>query len=105
MVKAELIRAVASAANLSQHTTAKVLDALVACIVSAVAAGDKVKIVHLGTFSSRTLGERISRNPKTGEPVIAKSSRHPVFIAGKSFKAACNTKQDGQCSSRDQVQM
>lgn len=105
MTKAELIRAVAATTNLSQHTTAKVMDALVACIVSSVAAGDKVKIVRLGTFTSRTLGERISRNPKNGEPVIAKSSRRPVFIAGKSFKTACNAKQDGQCSSRDQVQM
>jgi len=90
MNKAELIDAVASAADLSRSEAANATDAVLDNIVSALAKGDQVNITGFGTFSVRDRAARSGRNPQTGETIQIKASKSPGFKAGKAFKDAVN---------------
>ena len=90
MNKNELITAVAEASGVSKKDTAAVLDTLLDKITAAVAEGDKVQLIGFGTFESREHGERTSRNPRTGEPVVIPACKAPAFKPGKVFKDAVN---------------
>lgn len=88
MNKTELIAAVAEQAGLSKKDAEKAVSAFVDAVVGAVAGGDKVQLVGFGTFEVRDRAERKGRNPRSGDEMIIKASKLPVFKAGKSFKEA-----------------
>jgi len=90
MNKAELIDAVASAANLSKADAGRAVDAVVGSITSGLAAGGQVSVVGFGTFSVKHRAARAGRNPRTGEVIQIKASNVPSFKAGKALKDAVN---------------
>ncbi len=53
--------------------------------------GETVKISSFGSFSVRQKGERIGRNPKTGEEVPIKPRRVLVFRASNVLKTRINS--------------
>lgn len=86
MNKAELIDAVAAAANLSKKDAGAAVDAVIDSIVGAVAKGDKVSVTGFGIFEKSERSARTGRNPQTGEPVQIKATSVPKFRAGAEFK-------------------
>ncbi len=52
--------------------------------------GDRVEIRGFGSFSLHHRGERIGRNPKTGEKVQVKAKAIPHFRAGKEMRVRIN---------------
>lgn len=86
MNKAQLINEVATAGGLKKKDAAAAVDATIAAIVNAIAADDKVQISGFGTFEVKSRGERIGRNPKTGEAVKIPATKYPVFTASKALK-------------------
>ncbi|MBH1969635.1 HU family DNA-binding protein [Moraxellaceae bacterium AER2_44_116] len=88
MNKSELIDAIASSAELTKADAARALDATVAAVTAALAAGDAVTLVGFGTFSVKKRAARKGRNPKTGESIDIAASTVPDFKAGKSLKDA-----------------
>ena len=90
MNKAELIEAVANAADLSKASAARALDAALDSIEKALKKGDAVTLVGFGTFMVRKRAARIGRNPRTGETIKIKASKVPGFKAGKALKVAIN---------------
>lgn len=90
MNKAELIDAVAEAADLSKASATRALDAALDSITSALQGGDQVTLVGFGTFSVRPRAARTGRNPRTGEAIEIKASNNPAFKAGKALKDAVN---------------
>ena len=88
MNKSELIDAIASSAELTKADAARALDATVAAVTAALAAGDAVTLVGFGTFSVKKRAARKGRNPKTGETIDIAASTVPDFKAGKSLKDA-----------------
>jgi DNA-binding protein HU-beta len=90
MNKAELIDAVAEAADLSKASASRALDAALDTITSALQSGDQVTLVGFGTFSVRPRAARTGRNPRTGEAIEIKASNNPGFKAGKALKDAVN---------------
>jgi DNA-binding protein HU-beta len=90
MNKAELIDAVAEAADLSKASATRALDAALDTITGALKAGDQVTLVGFGTFSVRPRAARTGRNPRTGEAIEIKASNNPGFKAGKALKDAVN---------------
>ncbi len=88
MNKSELIDAIASSAELTKADAARALDATVAAVTAALAAGDSVTLVGFGTFSVKKRAARKGRNPKTGEAIDIAASTVPDFKAGKSLKDA-----------------
>ena len=90
MNKAELVNAVASAADLSKADAGRAVDAVVGSITSALQRGEQVSIIGFGTFSVKHRAARAGRNPRTGGSIWIQASNVPGFKAGKAFKEAVN---------------
>jgi DNA-binding protein HU-beta len=90
MNKAELIEAMADAADISKAAAARALDGMVDAIIGAMKEGDQVSLVGFGTFSVKERAARQGRNPQTGETIQIKASNIPSFKAGKALKDAVN---------------
>jgi DNA-binding protein HU-beta len=90
MNKAELVDAVASAANLSKADAGRAVDAVVNSITAALKKGQQVSVVGFGTFGVKHRAARSGRNPRTGETIKINASNVPGFKAGKALKDAVN---------------
>ena len=88
MNKAELINAVAAAADVSKKDAEAVITATFDAITAALKEGDKVQLVGFGSFEVKPRAARMGRNPKTTEALEIPASKVPVFKAGKALKDA-----------------
>ena len=88
MNKAELIEAVAAAADLSKADAGRAVDGMTQAISRALKKGDNVTLIGFGSFTVRERSARMGRNPQTGEEIKIKASKQPVFKAGKALKDA-----------------
>ena len=86
MNKTEFIAAVAAKEGLEKKTAEKAVNAVIACVGDALAAGDKIQIAGFGTFEVRERPARKGRNPQTGEEITIEASKLPAFKAGKALK-------------------
>ncbi|MBK9520259.1 MAG: HU family DNA-binding protein [Rhodocyclaceae bacterium] len=93
MNKAELIEAIAKAADISKAQAAKAVDGVTAAIVKAVSKGDPVTLVGFGTFKAAKRAARSGKNPKTGEALKIAATTVPRFSAGSGFKLAVSGKK------------
>lgn len=84
--KAQLIDAIAVAADLPKTVAGKALDAVLESISKALAEGDTVALMGFGTFSVKERAARLGRNPKTGAEIQIKASKVASFKAGKVLK-------------------
>ena len=91
MNKAELIDAIAAAADLPKAAAGRSLDAVVDSITDALKRGDQVSLVGFGTFSVKHRPAREGRNPQTGATITIGASNVPGFKAGKALKDAVNS--------------
>ena len=69
ITRAQLGEAVYQEVGLSRNESAELLEAVLSQISDALARGETVKISSFGTFSVRQKGQRIGRNPTTGDEV------------------------------------
>lgn len=90
MNKAELVEAVAQAADISKAAASRAVDAMVNSVTDALKEGEQVTIVGFGTFLVRERGARSGRNPRTGEAIEIKASKVLSFKAGKTLRDAIN---------------
>ena len=90
MNKAELIEAVASAANLSKADAGRAVDAVIESITEELRKGGQVAVVGFGTFSVKHRAARQGRKPKTGDTIEIAASNVPGFKAGKALRDAVN---------------
>jgi len=88
MNKAELINAVAAAADVSKKDAEAVITATLNAITDSLKDGDKVQLVGFGSFEVKKRAARMGRNPKTKESIEIPASVVPVFKAGKALKDA-----------------
>jgi integration host factor subunit alpha len=90
VTRADLCEAVYQTVGLSRTESAdlveSVLDEISACIVR----GEPVKLSSFGSFVVRQKGERIGRNPKTGEEVPISPRRVMVFKPSNVLKQRIN---------------
>ena len=90
MNKAELIKAVAAKADLSQKDAAAAVDALVEALAEALKAGDKVAVAGFASFELKEHPARQGFNPITKQPITIAASKAPVCKFGKGFKDLFN---------------
>ena len=90
MTRADLTDAVYQEVGLSRNESADLVDSVLSEIAGALIDGDAVKISSFGSFSVRQKGERIGRNPKTGEEVPILPRRVLIFRASSVLKARIN---------------
>lgn len=87
MNKAELVAAVATAADVSKKQAEECLNALIAAVEKEVSKGEEVTLVGFGTFGMAKRKARTGRNPQTGAEIKIPAKKVPRFVPGKAFKA------------------
>jgi integration host factor subunit alpha len=93
ITRAYLSEAVYQEVGLSRNESADLLESVLGEIADALARGETVKLSSFGTFSIRQKGQRIGRNPKTGEEVPILPRRVLVFRASQVLKSRINEHQ------------
>ncbi len=91
MTKTELIDAIANGVDgLTKAKAEQALNVLMSTVMEAVSNGDSVSLIGFGTFSQGERGERMARNPRTGEEIKVAAAKTVKFKAGQKFKDAVN---------------
>ena len=90
MNKADLVQAVATAADISKADSTRAIDAVLDSISDALKKDDPVTLIGFGTFSVRARAARPGRNPRTKEVIEIKAAKVPSFKPGKALKDAVN---------------
>ncbi|MDA0655381.1 MAG: integration host factor subunit alpha [Proteobacteria bacterium] len=79
VTRAQLTEAVYQEVGLSRNESADLVESVLSEISDALMRDDMVKISSFGSFFVRQKGQRIGRNPKTGEEVPILPRRVLVF--------------------------
>jgi integration host factor subunit alpha len=90
VTRAQLSEAVYQEVGLSRNESADLVETILKEISDALSRGETVKISSFGSFFVRQKGERIGRNPKTGEEVPIRPRRVLVFRASHVLKNRVN---------------
>jgi len=86
ITRADLAEAVYEEVGLSRNETAELVEQVLDQVVGSLAAGNSVKISSFATFNVRQKGQRIGRNPKTGEEVPIEPRKVITFKASQQLK-------------------
>lgn len=92
MNKAELIDAMAAAADCTKTQAGAALDAFCDSVGKTLKKGDKVTLVGFGTFSTSKRAARMGRNPQTGKEIKIAAKTVAKFKAGKDLSTRVNKK-------------
>jgi len=90
VTRAQLSEAVYQEVGLSRNESADLVESVLQEIEDALAKGEMVKISSFGSFAVRAKGQRVGRNPKTGEEVPILPRRVLVFRASHVLKNRIN---------------
>lgn len=90
LTRADLADAVHKRVGLSRTESAALVESVLEEIADCIERGEPVKLSSFGTFQARPKGERIGRNPKTGEEVPISPRRVMVFKASNVLKQKIN---------------
>jgi integration host factor subunit alpha len=91
VTRAQLSEAVYQEVGLSRNESADLVEIVLKEIADALAKGENVKISSFGSFFVRSKGQRIGRNPKTGEEVPINPRKVLVFRASHVLKDRVNS--------------
>ena len=90
VTRARLSEAVYQEVGLSRNESAELVELVIAEISGALERGEIVKISSFGSFAVRHKGQRVGRNPKTGQEVPISPRRVLVFRASHALKDQIN---------------
>ncbi len=90
VTRADLSEAVYQEVGLSRNDSAALVETILNEMVESLTRGETVKISSFGSFSVRQKGQRIGRNPKTGEEVPILPRKVLVFRASHVLKNKIN---------------
>ena len=90
ITRAQLGEAVYQEVGLSRNESADLLETVLSYISDSLSSGETVQISSFGSFSVRQKGQRIGRNPKTGEEVPILPRRVLVFRPSQVLKSRIN---------------
>ena len=94
VTRADLSEAVYQEVGLSRNESADLVESVLSEIADSLTHGETVKISSFGSFSVRQKGQRIGRNPKTGEEVPILPRKVLVFRASNVLKSLINSRGD-----------
>jgi integration host factor subunit alpha len=90
VTRADLCEAVYQKVGLSRTESADLVELVLDEISDCIVRGEPVKLSSFGSFLVRSKGERIGRNPKTGEEVPISPRRVMVFKPSNVLKQRIN---------------
>jgi integration host factor subunit alpha len=99
VTRAQLAEAVYQEVGLSRNDSAQLVDVILEEVSQALLRDEMVKLSSFGSFQVRSKGERVGRNPKTGEEVPILPRRVLVFRASHVLKDKINRALGGAASS------
>jgi integration host factor subunit alpha len=92
VTRADLCEAVYQKVGLSRSESADLVELVLDEICGAIVRGEPVKLSSFGSFVVRNKGQRVGRNPKTGEEVPISPRRVMVFKPSNVLKQKINEK-------------
>jgi len=98
ITRADLSEAVYQEVGLSRNESADLVESVLGEIADALTKGETVKVSSFGSFSVRQKGQRVGRNPKTGEEVPILPRRVLVFRASHVLKNRINAASRGSAA-------
>lgn len=90
ITRADLSESVFQEVGLSRNESSDLVETILSEVVEALARGESVKISSFGSFTVRDKGQRVGRNPKTGQEVPILPRRVLVFRASNVLKTLIN---------------
>ncbi len=90
LTRADLAEAVFLEVGLPRNESAEIVELILKEIVKSLERGETVKLSSFGSFGVRDKGQRLGRNPKTGEEVPITPRRVLVFRASNIMKERIN---------------
>jgi integration host factor subunit alpha len=90
LTRADLAEAVFQKVGLPRNESAEIVELVLREIVASLERGRTVKLSSFGSFGIRDKGERVGRNPKTGQEVPITPRRVLVFRASNIMKQRIN---------------
>ena len=87
VTRADLCEAVYQKVGLSRTESAALVELVLREITDCLERGETVKLSSFGSFVVRKKGQRIGRNPKTGEEIPISARRVVTFRPGQKLKA------------------
>lgn len=90
LTRADLAEAVFQKVGLPRNESAEIVELVLREIVAGLVRGETVKLSSFGSFGIRDKGQRIGRNPKTGQEVPITPRRVLVFRASNIMKQRIN---------------
>lgn len=90
LTRADLAEAVFQKVGLPRNESAGIVELVLREIVASLERGQTVKLSSFGSFGIRDKGQRIGRNPKTGQEVPITPRRVLVFRASNIMKQRIN---------------
>lgn len=99
VTRADLGDAVYQTVGLSRNESAKLVEQVLEEIVEALNRNETVKLSSFGSFMVRQKGQRVGRNPKTGQEVPILPRRVLVFRASNLLKSHLNRPRKAESKS------
>lgn len=93
LTRADLAEAVVHKVGLPRNESQELVELVLDEIASSLARGDSVKLSSFGSFGIRQKGQRIGRNPKTGQEVPITPRKVLVFRPSNIMKDRINAGQ------------
>jgi DNA-binding protein HU-beta len=90
MNKSEFVHAFAENGEMKISEAEKALEAFLATVTNALAAGDEIKFIGFGSFYTKRREATSGRNPRTGKPIKIPAANVAKFKAGQALKEAVN---------------
>ncbi|CFX47778.1 integration host factor (IHF), DNA-binding protein, alpha subunit [Candidatus Filomicrobium marinum] len=96
LTRADLAEAVVRNVGLPRNESQELVELVLSEISNCLADGEPVKLSSFGSFGIRQKGERVGRNPKTGEEVPITPRRVLIFRPSNIMKDRINGGQKGR---------
>ena len=90
LTRADLADAVVRKIGLPRNESQELVELVIKVLSESLAEGDAVKLSSFGSFNIRKKGERMGRNPKTGQEVPITPRRVLVFRPSNIMKDRIN---------------
>lgn len=90
LTRADLAEAVVRKIGLPRNESQQLVELILGEISTTLARGEQVKLSSFGSFGVRSKGQRVGRNPKTGEEVPITPRRVLVFRPSNIMKDRVN---------------
>lgn len=87
VTRAELVEALVRDVGLSRQDCAALLESILDSMITAMEAGETVKLARFGNFAVRAKRARVGRNPKTGVEAAIAARRVATFKPSPMLRA------------------